>query len=786
MVCRAARAATSWTAPRRPARAAFRLTAVDTNGYSGSEQILGTQFSGIDWIVGTGSDSDRLYGVTDTAATWTLNGSDSTYQVDGSTLSLHYEAIELLYGSTGDDTFIITGDETARVYAGAGHDVFVLLDQATLDGTLDGGGGTNTLDYSAYTTPVTVDLSIFEATGVTSMIGIQNVIGGSANDELTGNNGDNMLNGMGGDDILSGGLGDDIYQFFDTFGSDIIIESEAIEEDTIDMAAVTEAIIFDLPNAQVEAGANTITFDNTQIENFIGGSNDDTFKFGTDYSLPNSGTLDGSDGSDTLDYSNYNIGVTVDLANGTATGTGGISNLENVTGTIYSDNLAGNDQDNVLAGGAGDDTYIFSGDVWGSNQIIDDSGVDILDMSLVNQDLLFNIGLTDLVISGDGDGLTTLNNIETLLGGLLNDTFAFADGAVLAGGGLGTFIDGGAGSNTLDYSAYTSEVYINLGEKIATGLNAEQAGGYDNIQNVAGGSADNTIYGDDGDNTIISTSGNDHLYGLGGNDTYIFRDGSGIDVVYEDINGGYDTLVFESSTRAVEFHFYNGKVEVIGGSDMVTHIGGNVEGFVGTDLDDIFVLEAGVSLPSGARLDGGAGNDTIDYSSYGSLRHVILTDVGTIDGFQGTEAAVGSFDNMDVLIGSAFNGDSLTGINADATWTIDTTIQYESTNTLAFSGFESLLGGSGADTFEVAEGAPFAGTLDGGAGHDMLDLSTHTGETNVVLSGIGLTDGFSGSLSGFAGSFTNLDEILGGSGATDKLTGIDADATLAFGHGLPI
>ena len=56
--------------------------------------------------------------------------------------------------------------------------------------------------------------------------------------------------------------------------------------------------------------------------------------------------------------------------------------------------------------------------------------------------------------------------------------------------------------------------------------------------------------------------------------------------------------------------------------------------------------------------------------------------LGTIDGFQGTEAAVGSFDNMDVLIGSALNGDSLTGINADATWTIDTTTQYESTNTL--------------------------------------------------------------------------------------------------------
>ena len=85
------------------------------------------------------------------------------------------------------------------------------------------------------------------------------------------------------------------------------------------------------------------------------------------------------------------------------------------------------------------------------------------------------------------------------------------------------------------------------------------------------------------------------------------------------------------------------------------------------------------------------------------------------------------------------------------------------------------------DTFEVAEGAVFAGTLDGGAGHDVLDLSTHTGDASVVLSGTGLIDGFSGTLSGFAGSFTNLDEILGGSGVTDTLTGIDADATWHLG-----
>ena len=394
--------------------------------------------------------------------------------------------------------------------------------------------------------------------------------------------------------------------------------------------------------------------------------------------------------------------------------------------------------------------------------------------------LSFEIGLLDLNIDSTGGSLSTLNNIETLLGGSADDNFAFADGAVLAGGGAGTFINGGSGNNTLDYSAYTTATYINLGEFIATGLNDELAGGFVNIQNVAGGSGGNYIYGDDGDNVLISTSGNDHLYGLGGDDTYIFRDGSGIDVVYEDIDGGYDTLIFESSTRGVVFTFYSDRVEVVGGTDSVTHYGGNVEAFVGTDLDDRFVLEAGVSLTH-AKLDGGLGHDEIDFSASTTTRKVTLTGVGSQDGFQGSELAVGGFDNVDKLIGSGLNGDSLTGINADATWQLGAGESYTSTNKLDFSGFELLTGGSADDCFEIADGATFAGTLNGGAGHDTFDLSSLSGDTSTVLNGKGLVDGFSGTSSAFAGSFTNIDEVLAGSGTADSLNGLNENATWHLG-----
>src|SRR5262249_53200267 len=55
-----------------------------------------------------------------------------------------------------------------NLVGGQGQDTFVLADQAGVDGTIDGGGGYNLLDYSAYTTQVTADLSLGLATGAGS------------------------------------------------------------------------------------------------------------------------------------------------------------------------------------------------------------------------------------------------------------------------------------------------------------------------------------------------------------------------------------------------------------------------------------------------------------------------------------------------------------------------------------------------------------------------------------------------------------------------------------------
>lgn len=86
------------------------------------------------------------------------------------------------------------------------------------------GAGNDTLDGSALTTDITVDLrpgywgdlgtrgaSITDAGQVTVNFGtvIENLVGGSGNDKLTGNDANNLVRGGAGDDTLSGGAGSD-------------------------------------------------------------------------------------------------------------------------------------------------------------------------------------------------------------------------------------------------------------------------------------------------------------------------------------------------------------------------------------------------------------------------------------------------------------------------------------------------------------------------------------------------------------------------------------------------
>ena len=64
----------------------------------------------------------------------------------------------------------------------------------------------NTLDYSAYTNSITVDLTAGTATFIPAgILGFSNVIGGAGDDKITGNSANNILVGNGGIDAITGG-----------------------------------------------------------------------------------------------------------------------------------------------------------------------------------------------------------------------------------------------------------------------------------------------------------------------------------------------------------------------------------------------------------------------------------------------------------------------------------------------------------------------------------------------------------------------------------------------------
>ena len=72
---------------------------------------------------------------------------------------------------------------------------------------IDGGSGSDTLDYTGTVGDLTVNLGTSIVPGIASFTSIENVTGGSGNDLLTGDAGDNVLTGGLGVDTLDGGTG---------------------------------------------------------------------------------------------------------------------------------------------------------------------------------------------------------------------------------------------------------------------------------------------------------------------------------------------------------------------------------------------------------------------------------------------------------------------------------------------------------------------------------------------------------------------------------------------------
>jgi hypothetical protein len=141
---------------------------------------------------------------------------------------------------TGANSGNLTGDiafsSVENLTGNSNADRFAFSNGATISGVIDGRGGSDTLDYTLYSTTVTARLSTGTATGSNGVRSIENVLGGAVDDVIIGNSGANTLRGGGGRDVVIGGWGADIL-YGDT-GDDLLISSTT-DYDANDLALFT-------------------------------------------------------------------------------------------------------------------------------------------------------------------------------------------------------------------------------------------------------------------------------------------------------------------------------------------------------------------------------------------------------------------------------------------------------------------------------------------------------------------------------------------------------------------
>ncbi|WP_425054001.1 M10 family metallopeptidase C-terminal domain-containing protein [Psychromarinibacter sp. S121] len=326
------------------------------------------------------------------------------------------------------------------------------------------------------------------------------------------------------------------------------------------------------------------------------------------------------------------------------------------------------------------------------------------------------------------------------------------DGAVALSPGanriFATIWDGG-GTDTYDLSAYSTGVQVDLAPGGASLFSAVQqanlgdgnyaAGNIYNalqyqgdarslIENVIGGTGNDTIDGNDAGNEILGRFGNDTINGIGGADTIHGQrgndkidGGAGNDGLYGSY--GDDTLRGDDDKDALYGGIGDDLLKGGQGTDLLVGDVGDDKAEGGSGADTIYGNAGRDDLWGGKGGDwihGGGGDDTITGESGGDT---LLGGSGDdeISGGDGYDAVLGGSGD-DTLSGGAQN-DTLTG----------------------GAGADTLTGGSGADIFV------FETVSDSAIGADedvITDFETGTDHVDLSALAAGLTLSIGGALTG--------------------------------------
>ena len=682
-------------------------------------------------------------------------------------------------GEMGGDVSGTAAGSPPQMTGGPGDDTFV--DTNVTADTHDGAGGTDTIDYSAHSSNVSVYLNAFgngQGHYGDILISIENVITGSGNDTVWGTSGTNRIEtgagndtllSNGGGDTLIGGAGDDYY--YDAYSDDVLIETETGGIDTVS----PHSAVYTLPDFIENLANNTAPGDGVFTGNALNNA------------------ITGASGNDTL------IGL---------------------GGNDILDGLGGYDQ---LYGGIGDDTYVLRPGYDDTGLVVElaDEGTDLVVTYLPSyvlpehvenlrvgpvaglNHILTGNQLANIITGGEGgDTLYGLDGDDSLDGSSGNDTIYGGNGndALLAYTGA-NLLYGEAGDDTLYVAVTSNNLVLDGGDGYDT-LDLRLSGSYSgqiaNIEQVrftativdltltaqqaATGLASNALFfGDTGAGRIVVNLGTGEQFD---GSAYQFA-GS---IFSFTINGaGGNEVIRGSSSFASTLNGGGGADTIYGGAQDDTITGGTgSDTFYGGGGSDRLNAEVGDAL-----VDGGAGFDTLAYSASGTvtgtlanLEYFLLLSGASVSlsaaqlvagfGSAGTFAGTGA-----VAVNLAPGGGalSLSGYTINPGSNVAVTINGSTANDQIkgiTGSVNTLNGGDGADQIR---GGTFADTISGGAGNDKI---FGAGGPDILTGGAG-ADQFRYLFASDSVNGTGADRITDFLSGTDRLNFalLDADPVAA-------
>ena len=792
-------------------------------GYAGASAIgsLPAGFNEFEGMAGndviTGNGNTKLSYLNATAAV-TVDIAAGTATGDASVGTDTFSGVNFIRGSQFADTLLGSNNPPLaqpEVFDGGGGNDFIDgrggFDRAVyefrIDDNVTGGitvnlaAGTVVGDASIGTDTLrsiesvrgTHFADVFDATGFTT----SSTNAGSAG-ALSNGAAFNEFEGLGGNDSITGN------------GNTRISYINAKDGVTVDLASPTAGVPGSTgiahgtaPGDVAGIGTDTIF---GGVNSIMGSAFADTL-FGSNNGTSIAEVFDGAAGNDTFDgrggfdQAVYNIdtgtvsGISVDMLAGTVTGDASIGTdtligIESVRGTNFADNYVATGFNGASADIPNGTTFNeFEG--MGGNDII--TGNANTRISYINAAAAVTVtfsgpgsGTAQGTASGDiaGVGTDTFTGVNAVRGSNFDDTFIMAvDNTSIAINGFNV------GSDTVNYSAYSSALTVTLNGStpaIVHGSGSDDAHSdtIANVENFVGGTGVDTVTGDSLNNIYFATVDNV---------SDVFDGGVGTDTANYSAYSSALTVTLNGSTPVI--------VHGSGSDDAHSDTIANVENFVGgTGIDTV----TGDSLNNtyfasvdNVRdvFDGGAGNDTANYSAYTTSLTVTLngstpaivhgsgSDDAHSDTIVNVENVVGGTGN-DIFVGDANNNIFTGGAGTDQisyansvgpvaiSLAAGTVSGGASVGTDTLRSIEYIVGTSAADTYDASNfsnssaNAGSNGTFNvfvGGGGNDTI---TGNGNTQVqyfnAASGVSITLGTNGSGSASGDSSVGNDTFISG------------------------